>query len=187
MVLERTTDIKLPLICTFTGKRFNPLDPDPELIDIEDIAHGLSNVCRYGGQCKEFFSVAQHSTLVAASILRDNGSWDEAKWGLLHDAPEAYIGDIVAPLKVQEEYTFYREAEDNLMEAIAERFGLVSPMPEIVKKHDLIVRETEMRDFGSVPKELRGHYDVLPGRITPKIPSVAKREYIWAFEELFDQ
>lgn len=83
-------------IQTFTGKKF-PLDkPDPALIDIEGIAHALSLLCRFNGHCTRFCSVAEHSVHVAREI-----DLDLAMEGLLHDAAEAYLGDVHSPLKAQ--------------------------------------------------------------------------------------
>lgn len=84
-------------IVTYTGKVFDFMDPRPEAICIEDIAHSLSHICRYGGHTPEHYSVAQHSCMVA-NLLVPHGP-DYALAGLLHDAHEAYIGDIVTPLK----------------------------------------------------------------------------------------
>src|SRR5262249_3879894 len=86
-------------IATITGKRWFVTDPHPDDVDIEDIAHGLSMVCRFGGQCREFYSVAQHSVLMANEMCRREAPPEMALWGLLHDAPEAYLGDMVRPLK----------------------------------------------------------------------------------------
>ena len=80
-------------IQTYTKKKFDLLDPKPEMVCIEDVAHHLSNVCRFSGACSEFYSVAQHSVLVSEVC-----SPDSAVWGLLHDAGEAYYGDIVTPI-----------------------------------------------------------------------------------------
>src|SRR5690242_11754504 len=79
---------------TYTGRRFWPLDPRVDDIDIGDIAHHLSLVCRFAGACREFYSVAQHC--VGVSYVCDP---KDALWGLLHDAAEAYVGDMVRPLK----------------------------------------------------------------------------------------
>src|ERR1700724_2684254 len=88
---------------TFTGRRFYPLSPRVEDVCIEDIAHALSNICRYGGHCREFYSVAQHCNMVS--------DWmPEFKLeGLLHDSPEAYIGDMVRPVKHSAEMKAFRE------------------------------------------------------------------------------
>ena len=81
-------------IQTFTGRAFYVLDPRPEDVDIEDIAHALSMQCRFAGHCREFYSVAQHS--VTASWLVPP---EDALWGLLHDAAEAYVVDLPRPIK----------------------------------------------------------------------------------------
>jgi len=107
-------------IQTYTGKKFYPIDPDPELICIEDIAHGLSMKCRFNGHCSRFYSVAQHSVLI--SQLFDSAQVKlEA---LLHDAAEAYLCDVPSPLKRLPEFEFYRAAEKRLQSAIMRRFGL---------------------------------------------------------------
>ncbi len=168
------------MMCTYSGKRFNPIDPNIDDISIMDIAQGLSNVCRYGGQCKKFYSVAQHSVIVSWNV-----SYKNAKWGLLHDASEAYIGDIISPLKVTEQYQTYREIEQNLMDAICTKFGLKCEIPEEVKEYDLIVRATEMRDFGSIPKEFWENEDKLPYGIEPLDPIQSKILFLKEFSRLF--
>jgi hypothetical protein len=82
---------------TFTGKMFNILNPKVESVNILDIAHGLSLICRYTGQCREFYSVAEHSILVAD--LCKNESPELQMRALLHDAAEAYLGDFPGPAK----------------------------------------------------------------------------------------
>lgn len=107
---------------TYTGKRFDPLNPDPSLIDIQDIAHALSNICRFGGHSSRFYSVAEHSVLVGEALWNLHHDADLALAGLLHDAAEAYLGDVPRPLKYRPEFKFFREAEDKLLGMIAERF-----------------------------------------------------------------
>lgn len=115
---------------TYTGGRFYPMDPRPEDIRPEDIAHALSLICRYGGHVQRFYSVAEHCLLVSKAVPAEL-----ALWGLLHDATEAYVGDMVRPLKVS--MPEYRAAEDRVMEAVAERFGLhTAVMPAEVKAAD---------------------------------------------------
>jgi len=80
-------------ITTYTGKRFHYLDPQPEEIDIVDIAHALSLTCRFGGHCKEFYSVAEHSIRVAEIVPKEF-----QLLALLHDAGEAYTGDVQSPI-----------------------------------------------------------------------------------------
>lgn len=102
---------------TFTGRRFYPLDPRPEEIDPVDIAHALSLICRYGGHTTRFYSVAEHCVHLSYAVPAEH-----ALWALLHDATEAYVGDMVRPLK--HHMPEYRAAEDQVAIAVAKRFGL---------------------------------------------------------------
>lgn len=83
---------------TFTGRRFWPLDPSADDVDFRDIGHALSLICRYGGHVRRFYSVAEHSALLARYFL-DREMVGAARWALIHDAPEAYVGDIIRPIK----------------------------------------------------------------------------------------
>ena len=146
-------------ICTYTGRIIRPLDPDPEQIDILDIAHALSNQCRYTGHTSRYYSVAQHSVLV--SEITD---YDDALWGLLHDGTEAYISDIARPVKNAEGFgVIYREAEEKLTAAVAVRFNLPydGVLPKSVKWADDVLLYTEMRDL-------------MPGIIREAIPKNAE-------------
>src|SRR6185503_4607277 len=106
-------------IVTYTGKRVWPTDIKPKDIDPLDIAHALGNLCRYNGHVKEYYSVGQHSCLV-----HDYGPEDPdiRKQLILHDATEAYVGDMVAPLKHLDDFEFYRELEDEIHIHVCDRF-----------------------------------------------------------------
>src|ERR1700744_4853571 len=84
-------------IQTFTGKKFSPLAPRPEDVDIRDIAHALAMKCRFNGHCSPFYSIAEHS--VRVSWLLEQQGKREALWGLMHDAADAYLPDLGAPIK----------------------------------------------------------------------------------------
>jgi hypothetical protein len=112
-----------------SGRKFWPLDPRPEEIHIDDIAAALSKMCRYGGHCKRFYSVAEHCVLMAHAA--PDGFHLSA---LLHDASEAYLSDVIRPIKSH--LTNYLEIEANLERAIAQRFTLPFPMPAEVKRLD---------------------------------------------------
>jgi len=132
-------------IRTHRGHHVDPLKLRLEDIDIRDILHSLSRICRYQGHCPAFYSVAQHSVLVAETLQRLKCSEDEIKWGLLHDASEAYITDIPTPLKRR--LPRIKGAELRVMRVIADRFGLSWPAPEIIKRADLTALATETWSF----------------------------------------
>lgn len=133
------TAIDRSWIQTFTGKKFYPLDPDPELICLEDIAHSLACQGRYAGHARQFYSVAQHSVHLAEVIMDRHPLSDRfrlAKYALLHDASEAYLTDIPAPLKHRPEFAFYRDAEDLLQRLIFRKFGLAGDGSAEVREMD---------------------------------------------------
>ncbi len=107
-----TSQNGLPTIKTYTGQQFSYESPTADMIRIEDIGHALSMICRFGGQAREFYSVAQHSLLVA-ELAPQEFAFD----ALLHDASEAYCGDMVRPLKNL--LPGYREIEEKIHRAIA--------------------------------------------------------------------
>jgi uncharacterized protein len=129
-------------IHTFTGKKFRPLAPDPDLIDVRDIARGLSTQGRFGGHTRTYYSVAEHS--VRVSLITPA---KDSLWGLLHDASEAYLKDMASPIKYAPGLEFYLEAEARLMAAVAVRFGLPAVEPHSVKRADAILLHTEARDL----------------------------------------
>jgi len=123
-------------IHTFSGIAFDLLDPKPEMILVEDIVHSLALINRFNGAAKFPYSVAQHSLYVAGLLPPDL-----KLHGLLHDAPEAYVGDMVSPLK--KIMTEYKEVEAGIARVVAEIFGLSWPAPPEVKKADLAVMSAE--------------------------------------------
>ena len=164
-------------IRTFTGRKFWPLQPRAEDVNLVDIAHALSNVCRYTGHVRTFYSVAEHCVRV---------SWacdpKDALWGLLHDAAEAYICDIARPVKRQPQLAPYRMAEAAVMLAICDHFGLDPVEPPSVKRADTTLLGTELRDLmqGADWRE----FEVLSGPIVPWDPETAKGTFLQRFAEL---
>lgn len=118
-------------IKTFTGRIVDPFCLKAEDIDIVDIAHALSNICRFNGHCNKFYSVAQHCVLVA-----ELSSLENKMAALLHDASEAYLCDIPGPIKHSAEFQDYRGFERDVQERIYNKFGLFSPIPSEVKEMD---------------------------------------------------
>ncbi|OIB55298.1 hypothetical protein [Natrialba sp. SSL1] len=105
-----------------SGGTITPLDPDPEAIDLVDIAHALSNLSRFTGQGKQFYSVARHAVHVSREVEARGGSLPAQRWGLLHDASEAYLSDVPAPVK--QTLPGYTRAETRLHTAIKDAFEL---------------------------------------------------------------
>jgi hypothetical protein len=187
---------------TFTGKMFYPIDPRPEDIDIEDIAHALAHLCRFAGHCINFYSVAEHSVRVAREVeARLYGYDPKVSYGadvytkatvalqaLLHDATEAYLIDVPRPLKRAPGMEAYRTYEKNLERMIMTRFGLPPELLPIVHDVDGALLLTEGRDLlGPHPAPwgfAQGRTDIepLPNRIPhPLAPKEAKRQFLALF------
>lgn len=117
-------------------------NPQPEMIDLESIASGLSKICRYGGQCPRFYSVAEHSVHATIMAALDGVELGTLRAILLHDAAEAYIGDIVKPLKLL--LPEYAGLEERLEQAIAFRFNVdMTGTADIVKRYDRLMLKVE--------------------------------------------
>lgn len=163
---------------TFTGRQFWPIDPRPEDVCIDDIAAALSKMCRYGGHCADFYSVAEHCCLmfdVAPDHLK--------LWALLHDASEAYIVDVPKPLKpFLSEYKGY---ERNVMAAICQRFGLTTDEPPEIKILDERILGDELEQAmlePPVPWGLR--LDPLGVKLKFWTPNQARVEFLSRFGEV---
>lgn len=123
-------------IHTYSGIAFDLRNPKPEMIRIGDIVHSLALINRFNGAARFPYSVAQHS-LYVASLL----PMSLKLHGLLHDAAEAYVGDLVSPLK--KILSEYKKVEADIAKVVADVFGLAYPEPEEVKKADLAVLSAE--------------------------------------------
>ena len=136
MALQVSLNAKGAVMLTKDGNIIHPLHPSP--VCVEEIAHVLSNFCRYGGHCPDFYSVAQHSVLVSYLV-----SPELALEGLMHDAHEAYFGDWPKPIKnaVPGLVKVEREVESRVHKAL----GLRSSMDPAVKQADLLALRMEMQ------------------------------------------
>ena len=175
-----------PFIQTLSGRRVNPLDAAVEDIDPADIARALSNLCRFGGHAKAFYSVAQHSAIVCDLLEERGATADELMAALLHDAAEAYLGDLPHPLKHRSELgAQFRVAEKRLEAVIAERFALPEAAARI-KPLDKALLATERRAFS----EVTWHWPELDGAeeldlvIEPWDPARALREFTERYERI---
>lgn len=126
-------------IVTHTGKRFDYIAPKPEMVDIEDIAHALSQTCRFSGHCSEFYSVAQHSVIVSELVPPEH-----ALGALLHDATEAYLPDVPRPAKRL--LNDFHVLEERVAAVIGMHFKTRSDDPQI-KHADNLALYAEARHF----------------------------------------
>lgn len=140
-------------ILTQSGQQFDLLRPTASMIKPVDIAHALSRLCRFNGHTRAHYSVAQHSLIVASLVPVEH-----QLVALLHDATEAYIGDMTRPLKaVMPEYQY---VEHQIWLAVCDRFDIQIDLPGCVKQADMVALATERRDL--MPEHL-GEWDCLRG------------------------
>jgi len=190
---------------TFTGRRFYPNDPRVEDINIIDIATGLANCCRFAGQCKRFYSVAEHAVLVSQCVPAEH-----ALAALHHDDTEAYLGDVTRPLKhamkvaeyagwekiverfgvdrggfFDELTTAYSHMEDATWRCIAEKFKLPFEMHPSIKEADNSVLLAE-RDV--LFDKDAGHWAIVAAPVKVRIrgldPMAARQLYLTRHQEL---
>jgi uncharacterized protein len=193
---------------TSSGKMINILDPLRSDIDIKDIAHSLANQCRYGGHCRKFLSVAEHSVKVARAVEEewfgtlpeyygletDPLEYKAILMALLHDASEAYLVDIPTPIKAV--LADYKEIENNLMNEIFSAFGIdilarFNDMPEYIHWGDKYMLFQEAYDavpskgltWNSYRDMCHGKY---PKEFKPRYwkPRKAKRIFLREFRRL---
>jgi hypothetical protein len=148
-----------PYLQTVSGRWVNPFDPDPDQLDAGDIARALANQCRFGGHCRVFYSVAQHCVIVSEQVELRGGDAEDAFAALMHDATEAYLGDMPHPLKHRSPLgAAFKAAEERLEAAIREHFAIKPDVPEI-KRVDRALLASERRAFS----EERWHWPELEG------------------------
>lgn len=175
---------------TYTGKKINLLSPDPYSIDIRDIAHGLSQVCRFSGQCCHFYSVAQHSLNMAIELHKRGCGPRLQLLGLLHDATEAYIGDMPSPLK--QLMPTYREIEKRLEKAIWTGLHITPPAQwekDIIKRTDELLLRYEAQNLMVCRdswnrKYIQGKILLSPKNFDYTEPSIIESKFLNAFTSL---
>lgn len=179
-MLKSKPGVRGATIITRSGQYFDFLDPKPETIHIDDIAWALAFTCRFGGQSLHYYSVAQHSILVSEIVS------PELRFAaLMHDAAEAYAGDVVGPLK--QLLPDYKIVERRVEAAVAERFGLPVEMSPEIKHADLRLLRTEQRDLTSGHADNWNGLDAYPPlkqRIIPMNPTEAAEAFLDRFHVL---
>ncbi len=175
-----------PYLQTVSGRFVNPFDPDPAQLDPGDIACALANVCRFGGHCRPFYSVAQHSVIVSRLVEERGGDAEDVFAALMHDAAEAYLGDMPHPIKHRSPLgAAFKAAEDHLEQAIRARFGIRAGVAAI-KPADRALLATERRAVSAESwhwPELDG-IEPLDLELEAWSPAEAERAFAERFAEL---
>lgn len=177
MTMRPTAD---DYITTWTGVKFNFREPTPDQINLDDVAHSLSMQCRYNGHCSEFYSVAEHSVLIAGWVYSTKRSKRLALEALLHDASEAYLCDIPRPIKPHLDPN-YHDLEHAIERAVARKWNLTLPWNDFVKEGDSRIC---LDEHAALFEERLGPCDwklpysePLGIRIQCWMPNVAEREF----------
>lgn len=170
------------ILLSHSKSYFNFDDPASSDFTIEDIAHALSHICRFTGHTRAFYSVAQHSVMVSHLVPPQL-----ALQGLLHDAAEAFIGDVTTPLKRM--LPDYKAIEKRVEVAVLARFGLPAELDPRVKLADLTMLATEKRDLMPAAIDPTGWHILegiapLPGRIEPWSSFEAYEQFLGLFRRL---
>jgi len=163
---------------TYTGKQFYFLDPKPEQICIADIAQALSLNCRFSGHVKKFYSVAEHSVILANLVYSKTNDKEEAFSALLHDASEAYLTDIPRPIKP---HLFnYMEVERVVQSTIEKAFG-AQPISELTHHLDQNILGTEAKQLYLNPPDWAEQYDEVDVQVQCWPPDMARRRFLSSF------
>jgi uncharacterized protein len=174
---------------TYTGQRFWPLDPREDEIDFRDIGHALSMICRYNGHTRRFYSVAEHSVLLSLLFEQTSRNLELARYALLHDGSEAYLGDIIRPLK---KFTpFYLGHEARLQALIYRKAGLDIEAPAPVLDADARIIVNEATELFSDETRRAAGWNFAKDNGLPRIaidglpPHKAERLWATSFARLF--
>jgi hypothetical protein len=160
---------------TYTGRQFWPLDPRPEDVCAEDIAHGLSHQCRYAGHTRFFYSTAEHCCLM------HDAAGEHRREMLLHDCAETWMSDVVRPVKKQ--LSDFAEIEAGIERVVAAKYGLAYPWPDLVREYDTRILLDERAALMARPPAPWAMEDLEPLGVEIRCwsPAVAKAQFLARF------
>lgn len=165
-------------IGTYTNKKFHFNNPSANEVCIADIAQALSMNCRYSGHVKEFYSVAEHSVLIADLVYKLTGDKYQAFDALMHDASEAYLTDVPRPIKPH--LQGYMEIEAKAEAVIQQAFGC-RPMNDLIRKLDTHICGTEAKQLFLVVPEWCDDYEPVDIEVKCWAPERARAEFLVRF------
>lgn len=178
---------EIGVICTHSGIAFNVLDPQPEQVSIDDIAHHLSMACRFTGATKYHYSVAQHSIYVSRLLSKRGADLKTRLAGLLHDASEAYLCDIATPVKRSLQFAGYYPIEERVQTCIMQALRLPTLGWQAPAIKDADWRMYEIERMALLPKTDWYTLDCNPVAeidITEWTPTGARHRFLMEFREL---
>jgi len=164
-------------LTTYTGKKLDPSNITPQDIDIQDIAAGLSAMPRFAGQTRKIFTVASHSIILSEIVPPEL-----AKCALLHDASEAFLGDVITPVKTL--VPEYQALESSVMSAVLKHFGLAEEELLAIKPYDKQIAEVER--IVLFENTLLCNTTKLMHRIEKEL-TLTRREIMWNFLDRYAQ
>jgi len=193
-IFESTSETKDGYIRTVDKIKFFPYNRKLNQYRINDIATGLSNICRYNGQLDEFYSVAEHSVYVMQWVKKNHliANKNLLLMALLHDAPEAYLGDVPRPYKHSRAWRHYVKLENKICRDIFDYFGVEyedswwrrfrskDPCDPIIKQGDMAIFDWEYYSFR--PEFYNGNG--FTHKIVPMQPNAAKRFFLNAYQTI---
>lgn len=168
-----------PTILCRSGAYFDFENPEASDFTIEDVAHGLAHICRFNGHCQRFYSVAEHSVHVSSLV-----PFQYSYSALMHDAPEAFVGDVPKPLKAM--LPDYRRIEERVESAVLSRFNVSLPLHPCVKQADVAMLRAEQAQAMGNCDEWGGLEGIEPPMVLLGFwsPEEARARFIDQFERL---
>jgi hypothetical protein len=170
-----------------SGRNVNVLDLKDSEIDLHDIAHNLAMQCRWLGSCKYHYSVAQHCCYVAAQMYGKTRDFARTRKALMHDASEAYLGDVIRPIKEHEDFEIYRNAENQVQRLIEKHFHIQLGDDDLLKQIDnetLILEAIQLFNPQHFPPGLEEMSPTWIMNIDQWAPEMAESTFIRCFHDV---
>jgi hypothetical protein len=174
-----------PWVQTYSGQIFDLMEMTPDAVRLEDICHHLSNLCRFNGATKFYYSVAEHSVYVHNVVRARTDDETVLRQALLHDAAEAYVGDVLAPIRRLYGLQGFNRLHDRVWKVITEVFDVPEELDQLVKDADFAVLSAEARQIMQWPPPQS--WGPLPEPAAVDIRGLGPREARQAFKRNLEQ